>query len=413
MPKLTDRLLISLQVPEGRKDRLVFDAQCPGLAVRVTTKGTRTFLVQWTDKLTRRKVREPLGVWGSITIEQARSAARVRLGEVAKGLDPVADRNDKRAAAERGKAELALTLDALLSRWADLHLSNRRPRYAAEAMRSVRFAFAKQLGEPAARLSRAQTVAVLDEIVANGNPVTAGRTMAYARACYSWAEKRGMVPQNPFRNLPVSAAMTERERVLSNDEVRDIWIAAAATSYPFGPFYQIAILTLQRRDEVAGMRWSELSSDGCTWLIPGARMKNGKPHDVHLSPAAREILRLLPRQDGQDLVFSTTGKTPISGFSRAKKALDATVIMMGHGNGRPGGTSSALVPWRLHDIRRTGVSMLARLGVDSIVADKLLGHQAAKLRGVAAVYQRHDFADERARALEIWSAHVMEFVGRS
>jgi integrase len=413
MPKLTDRLLISLQVPEGRKDRLVFDAQCPGLAVRVTTKGTRTFLVQWTDKLTRRKVREPLGVWGSITIEQARSAARVRLGEVAKGLDPVADRNDKRAAAERGKAELALTLDALLSRWADLHLSNRRPRYAAEAMRSVRFAFAKQLGEPAARLSRAQTVAVLDEIVANGNPVTAGRTMAYARACYSWAEKRGMVPQNPFRNLPVSAATTERERVLSNDEVRDIWIVAAATSYPFGPFYQIAILTLQRRDEVAGMRWSELSPDGCTWLIPGARMKNGKPHDVHLSPAAREILRLLPRQDGQDLVFSTTGKTPISGFSRAKEALDASVVMMRRGKGRPGGTSPALVPWRLHDIRRTGVSTLARLGVDSVVADKLLGHQAAKLRGVAAVYQRHDFADERARALEVWSAHVMEFVGRS
>jgi Arm DNA-binding domain len=134
MPKLTDRLLISLQVPERRKDRLVFDGQCPGLAVRVTTKGTRTFLVQWTDKLTKRKVREPLGVWGSITIDQARSAARVRLGEVAKGLDPVADRNEKRAAAERENAELALTLDALLSQWADLHLSSRRPRYAAEAV---------------------------------------------------------------------------------------------------------------------------------------------------------------------------------------------------------------------------------------------------------------------------------------
>ena len=385
MPKLTDRLLISLQVPEGRKDRLVFDAQCPGLAVKVTTKGTRTFLVQWTDKLTRRKVREPLGVWGSITIDQARSAARVRLGEVAKGRDPVADRNEKRAAVEREKAELALTLDALLSRWADLHLSNQRPRYAAEAVRSVRHAFAKQLGEPAARLSRAQTVAVLDEIVAKGNLVTAGRTIAYARACYSWAEKRGMVPLNPFRNLPVSAATTERERVLSDDEVRGR--AAAATSYPFGPFYQIAILTLQRRDEVAGMRWSELSPDGATWLIPGARMKNGKPHDVHLSSPARQILRQLPRHDGHDLVFSTTGTTPISGFSRAKKALDATITIMRHGDGGSGKTSPALVPWRLHDIRRTGVSTLARLGVDSVVADKLLGHQPAKLRGVAAVYQ--------------------------
>jgi integrase len=192
--------------------------------------------------------------------------------------------------------------------------------------------------------------------------------------------------------------------------MRDIWTAAAATSYPFGPFYQLAILTVQRRDEVAGMRWSELSADGCNWLIPGARMKNGKPHDVHLSAPARQILRLLPRQDGQDLVFSTTGKTPISGFSRAKKALDATVVMMRRGKGRPGGMMPALVPWRLHDIRRTGVSTLARLGIDSVVADKLLGHQAAKLRGVAAVYQRHDFADERAGALEIWAAHILALV---
>ena len=195
-----------------------------------------------------------------------------------------------------------------------------------------------------------------------------------------------MVPLNPFRNLPVSAATTERERVLSDDEVRDIWTAAAATSYPFGPFYQLAILTLQRRDEVAGMRWSELSPDGATWLIPGARMKNGKPHDVHLSPPARQILRLLPRQDGQDLVFSTTGNTPISGFSRAKKALDATIMMTRDSHRRPGRTSPALVPWRLHDIRRTGVSTLARLGVElDCRATSFSAHQAAKLRGVAAV----------------------------
>jgi hypothetical protein len=88
--------------------------------------------------------------------------------------------------------------------------------------------------------------------------------------------------------------------------------------------------------------------------------------------------------------------------------LDASILMMRTRNGRPGATSPTMVPWRLHDIRRTGVSTLARLGIDSIVADKLLGHQAAKLRGVAAVYQRHDFADERARALEKWAAHVLD-----
>jgi integrase len=407
---LTDRLLNTLEIAEGRKDRLIFDSACPGLAVRLTKRGTRAFLVQWTDRTTRRKVREPLGVWGGITIEQARIAARAHLGEVAKGLDPIAERHKKRAAAERERSELELTLDTLLSQWATVHLTHRRPRYAAEAVRSVRHAFAKQLTEPAARLSRAQTVAVLDEIVAQGNPISAGRAMAYARACYSWAEKRGMVPLNPFRNLPVSAGVSERERVLSDDELRDIWAAAAAMPDPFGPFYQIAILTLQRREEVAGMRWSEMSADRRTWIIPGARMKNGKPHDVHLSDPACEVLNKLPRHRGYDLVLSTTGRSSISGFSRAKRALDAAILKDRDKSSAKAedGSIALLLPWRLHDLRRTGVSTLARLGIDSIVADKLLGHQASKLRGVAAVYQRHGFAEERRRALEVWGAHVLD-----
>src|ERR1700693_4716943 len=92
MQRFTDRVLAALRVEDGRKDRLVFDAACPGLGVRVTAKGTRAFIAQWTDPATRRKVREPLGVWGNLTIDQAREAARVRLGAVAKGIDPTAER---------------------------------------------------------------------------------------------------------------------------------------------------------------------------------------------------------------------------------------------------------------------------------------------------------------------------------
>src|SRR5271167_4103673 len=118
MPKFTDRLLAALKVENGRKDRMVFDTACPGLGVRVTAKGTRTFIAQWTDPATRRKVREPLGVWGSLTIEQAREAARARLGAVAKGIDPKAERMRQRAEAERERAEAALTFDALVEEWA-------------------------------------------------------------------------------------------------------------------------------------------------------------------------------------------------------------------------------------------------------------------------------------------------------
>ncbi|KAB7782908.1 tyrosine-type recombinase/integrase [Methylorubrum populi] len=407
MPKFTDRFLKGFAVEAGQKDRLAFDTDCPGLGVRATTKGTRSFLVQWTDPATRRKVREPLGVWGSITIEQARVAARIRLGEVARGLDPAAERQRRKAEANAARDEAALTLDALISQWETLHLAKRRPRYAAEATRALRLAFDKHLKRPAARLSRSTVIETLDELVAGDKVTTAGRTMAYGRACYGWALKRGRVSANPFQGLPISPGVTERDRVLSEEEVRDVWAAAGKMPYPFGPFFRVALLSLQRREEVAGMRWSEISDDLSRWEIPAARMKNGRAHDVHLTAAVQEILKELPRRGASDLVFTTTGRTPISGFSRAKAALDAEIADLREKRASVS-RQKASVPWRLHDFRRTGVTRLAAMGFDSIVVDRLLAHQPAKLRGVAGVYQRHDFSQERARALDAWAACVCQ-----
>jgi hypothetical protein len=109
MAKLTEKMLAGRKLEPGKKDRLVFDAACPGLGVRITSRGTRAFLVQWTDPATKRKVREPLGVWGGITLEQVREAARAKLGAVAKGIDVRAQRERRRAEAERERAEAALT----------------------------------------------------------------------------------------------------------------------------------------------------------------------------------------------------------------------------------------------------------------------------------------------------------------
>jgi integrase len=277
-----------------------------------------------------------------------------------------------------------------------LHLIRRRPRYAAEAVRAIRYGLGGLLKRPAARISRTEAVNALDRIVKANKPLMASRTMAYARACFSWAEKRGKVSVNPFANLPIAAVRSERERVLADDELRAIWAASGTLGYPWGPFFRLAILTLQRREEVAGMRWSEIAADLSMWTIPGSRMKNGKAHDVHLSEAARAVLREIPRTEGCDFVLSTTGKTPISGFSAAKAALDKVIDR----------DLMPVRPWRLHDLRRTGVTKLAELGFDSIVVDKILAHQPAKLRGVAGVYQRYDFARERAAALDAWAAHV-------
>ena len=390
--RLNERTIAGLALLPGQKDRLVFDAACPGLGVRLTAKGTRTFVAQWTDPATRRKVREPLGVWGSLTLEQARDAARARLGAVAKGIDVRGERQARKAAAEAERAETALTFGKLVDDWAALHLAHRRPRYATEAVRAIRYSLAALLNRPAARVSRADAVNALDRLVKGGKAAMAGRTVAYARAAFHWAQKRGKVPGNPFADLPVPAGATERDRVLTDEELAAIWRATDALGDVFRPLVRVLVLTLQRREEVGGMRWSELSGDLATWTIPAARMKNRKAHDVALPEAARAALREMRRIEGVDLVFTTTGKTPASGFSKAKAKLDAV---------------SGVTGWRLHDLRRTGVSKLAALGVDSIVADKLLAHRPARLAGVASVYQRHDFAAERARALDAWVVHVL------
>ena len=374
----------------------------------MTAKGTRTFLAQWTDPATKGKVREPLGVWGSITIEQAREAARARFGAVAKGIDPKAERSRRRAEVERDRAEAALTFDALVSEWAALHLAQRRERYRAEAVRAIGHAFPELLKRPASRITKADAVNALDRLVRTGKAAMAGRTLAYARAAFRWAEKRGKVTGNPFRGLPIEVGSTARERVLSDAELAEVWAAAGKLGYPWGPFFRLAMLTLQRREEVAGMRWSEIAEDLSLWTLPGSRMKNGKPHDVYLPEAARAILREIPRVEGCDFVLSTTGKTPVSGFSKAKATLDARIVTeRAEAAQQARQKLEPLTKWRTHDLRRSGVSVLARLGFDSIVVDKILAHQPARLLGVASVYQRHHFARERAVALDAWAAHVL------
>lgn len=391
MPRLTEKAIAALAVPDGKREAWLSDHEVAGLRVRAMADA-KTFYAAWTDRATGDRRRERLGAWGGITLEQAREAARAILGDVAKGDDPKAKRAVRKAEAERDKAERALTLEALVDDWAALHLAGKRPRYAAEAVRAIKHAFGRDLAKPAARLTRAEAVNVLDALAKAGKVAIAGRTLAYARACYAWAQKRGKVASNPFADLPIPAGVVARERVLSDEELGRVWTAAGTMAQPFGPFLRVLLLSLCRRDEVAGMRWSELSPDLATWMIPGARMKRGAAHVVALPEPARAALRTVKRIEGQDLVFTTTGKTPVSGFTKAKATLDEAAQVTG---------------WRLHDIRRTGVSALAKMGFNPVVADKLLAHQPSTLHGAARVYQRHDFADERARALDAWAAHVL------
>ena len=399
--KLTEKVIAGLSCTDDKKDRLVFDDAVQGLGLRLSGKGGKNFLVQFRTP-TGGKRRLPLGAWGSITLEQARQAARNALGQVAAGRDPFAERKDDRANALKQADGDKLTLAALLSDWGAIGLAGRRESYRREAIRAVSFAFAKFLKRRADALRKADAISVLDELVKAGKGPIAGRTAAYARACYSWAVKRGRLDENPFANLPIPSASRSRDRVLSDGEIAAIYKGAGKLGYPFGPLIQLLVLTAQRRDEVADMRWSEISSDTQTWTLPAGRAKNDKAHIVHLAPEALAILATLPRRTDTDLIFTTNGETAVSGFSKVKARLDGTLSV--------GKQENAISDWRFHDFRRSCVTWLAGAGFNPAVADKILNHTTAtNMTTVGQVYQRAEYLPERKQALAAWAKHVVCF----
>jgi integrase len=205
--------------------------------------------------------------------------------------------------------------------------------------------------------------------------------------------------------LPKPGSEAPRERVLSDAELKAVWLAAGKVGWPFGPVVQLLILTGARRAEIGGLRWGEIA-DGIIELS-GGRTKNGEPHTIPLSKPALAIIEGLPRVDGadgtitgeakrapaHDYIFTTNGKTPISGWSKAKGEL-------------PEFDPS----WTLHDLRRTVATGLQRLGINLQVIEAVLGHVSGSRAGVVGTYQRHSFAKEKAAALEAWGAHVMGLV---
>jgi integrase len=399
--KLTQRRIEDLECPAGKKDMLVFDEEQTGLGVRVTAGGRKgkmegkSFLAQYRHAGEKRRV--PLGSCSGISLAKARKAVQAILGDVAKGRDPASERKQAAREAKRKGARDALTLDALLGQWETLRLADRRERYAAEAVRAVRYAFAKQLDAPAADLDRAAVVRVLDALTKKGKSAMSSRTAAYGRACYQWAVKRGSLTVNPFQDLPL-APVAKRERVLADDELRSVWQATAGPG-SFNAIVRMLMLTGQRREEVAGMTWDEIAPDLSTWTVAASRAKNDVAHVVPLSAHAQAIIRDAPRiardnADEPELVFPGF-RGPFNGFSKAKAALDK---------------ASGVKGWRLHDLRRTMATGLQKLAVRLEVTEAVLNHVSGSRAGIVGVYQRHSWSDEKRAALMAWSERVAAIV---
>jgi integrase len=413
--KLTQRRIEGLECPRDKKDILVFDDEQAGLGVRVTSGGGKWYLAQYRRAGEKRRV--PLGSCSAISLAVAREAARALMGDVAKGRAPAAERKET-AKKEKEQAEReSLTFGVLIDQWGERHLAGRRPGYAAEATRALRFAFAKQLKEPAGALEAKVVRRTINTIADADKKATARLTMAYGRACYAWAAGRDLVPANPFGGIKTEA-VPARDRVLSDAELRAV---CQATERPgaYNSIVSLLILTGQRRDEVAAMVWGELSPDLSTWTIPSSRTKNGLPHTVPLSEQAQAILRAVPRRsrepddNGPDLVFSARGG-PFAGWSKAKARLDEDVVgrllKQTEEQRLDPGALRAPERWTLHDLRRTLATGLQKLGVRLEVTEAVLNHVSGSRAGIAGVYQRHSWADEKRAALDAWGAHVAALV---
>ena len=391
--KLTEREIERLACPQGSKDKLAFDTEQKGLAVRVTAAGSKSYLVQYFAEGRRRRV--PLGSVDGISLAAARAAARAMLGDKARGADPAGDRKARTEAAKANALRERMTLARLVADWERLHLAHRSARYRKDATEAMQRALKDWWQRPAESLQRRDVVAVVDRLT----PSVARALAAYGRACFAWAAKRGSVPGNPFTALPVAPSNVQRDRVLTDAELARVWKAAAADATSYGPIVHLLLLTGQRREEVAGMDWSELSADLATWTIPGERTKNGQPSVVPLSAPAQAILQArlaLVRQQRRGLVIpGQGGKVRFGNWSACKIGLDRVSKVDG---------------WRLHDLRRTVATGLQRLGVRLEVTEAVLNHVSGTRAGIVGIYQRHDWKAEKRTALDGWAAHMLAAV---
>jgi integrase len=388
--KLTQRRIETLECPAGRRDMMVFDDEQSGLGVRVTAGGGKSFLVQYRHAGEKRRV--PLGSCSAISLASAREAARVILGDVARGKDPALERKLSLQAMKARAEHEALTLGVLIDKWEAGHLAKKRAGYRIEATRALRFAFKAKLGQPAAGLDAGTVKRMISSIAVAGRLVTARLTAAYGRACYGWAIGAGLLEANPFQGVRLNA-VPSRERVLKDAELAAIWKAADGPG-PYESIVRLLILTGQRREEVASMAWNEVADDLSAWTISANRTKNGVAHIVPLSSQARAILRAALRHQGAELVFPGR-RGPFNGFGKSKVALDK---------------ASGVKDWRLHDLRRTLGTGLQRLGVRLEVTEAVLNHVSGSRAGIVGVYQRHDWADEKRAALNSWGEYVAAIV---
>lgn len=393
--ELTDRFLRSLKPPvSGRIE--VSDTKRPGLRFRLSESGRSVWMYEKRIKGGPKR-KHTLGAWPEpIGLSEARAMALELEAEAAKGIDRVSIAEKQRLSDETAKAEALSVLEAI-SVYYELHLSNLRT--GAERKRQLENALQDHLLLPVGHLRRPVAQKAVDAKASEGRLVYANRIRAALKAFTNWCWKRGYMPDDIGAGLSKAVRETARERVLSIAEIRAIWVVTFGMGKIWGPFFRLLLLTAQRRGEILKLRDGEIDLDRARIVKPGSLTKNGKAHITHLSaPALHEVeyLRIqMPENQPTDLLFTTTGHTPVSGVSKAKARLDALLGV-------------EFAPWRIHDIRTAFATAMADAGVAEAIADRVLNHSASGSApsAVARVYNQSQQLPQRAQALDRWAEMV-------
>jgi integrase len=395
--RLTKAMLEKLATPKAGQPEIA-DSVAPGLFLRLGSSGAQTYVLRGRVKGQKSPIRITIGDARQMDLKEARTKAGDLRDKMLAGKDP---RDEERA-------EWSLVVADFIEKHAKRRGNRTWAQTHAILDKKVTPAWGgKLLGDITAH----DVASLLNRIEDEGSVYQVNRTLAAVRKLFSWAMTRGLVKTSP---VPPGLARTgemQRDRVLAFDEIAAVWRAAERLGPPFGPMVKLLILTGQRRGETAAARWSGMDLDkDHVWRLTAGETKGKRDHPVPLASAALELVKAQPLIADADAVadgvrekrepppaiyvFTTTGKTALSGFSKAKADLDAKLKEAG----------VKLEAWRLHDLRRTvATHMEGALGIPFYIVGAVLNHAPGGYKGVTSRYTQDDLLFERRQALTAWA----------
>ena len=381
--RLTARSAAALRLPAGKGDLIVFDDSVPGFGLRVRESGSRSWIFQY--KIGAKQRRLVIGKASALSVDKARGLAADLHAKVRLGGDPAADK-------AVGKVNAALSFGSVAGRYLAWQKKRLRSRSYVEVERRINRDAKPFHGMPIHTIDQRTVAARISTVIDSKGAPTGRLVRSTLSALFSWAMKEGLVSQNPAINTNMPAVVS-RDRVLSDRELAAIWKGCPDDDY--GNIVRLLMLTGQRRNEMAGLRWPEIDLDKRVIELPPDRVKNKRPHRIPISGPVHSILNCRPKIAGRDYVFGY-GDGPFQGWMFAKRSLDSRV---------------GIDPWTHHDLRRTCATGMADLGVQPHVIEAVLNHVSGHKGGIAGIYNRATYAAEKAQALQLWADHVMAIAG--